>query len=163
MYDRFPHIMVWTPYRSGHDTRFSTEIDDLNHISARSLDGLNVETSSESCGKSTTDVDREFAIVAVYGCPDGGFTERTYLCPSRGEDRSYSLDRFEKFRGTESRLGGEQCTGDVCPIVIRCGLQRLPRRKIAIRIEIGGFSNRTQNAFVFLSLVRSWEEGGVYC
>ena len=82
MYDRFPHIVVWTPYRRGHDTRFSTEIDNLNDISPRSFDGLNVETSNESCRKSTTDVDREFAIVTVYGCPDGGFTERTYLCPS---------------------------------------------------------------------------------
>ena len=65
------------------------------------------------------------------------------------------------FRRTESRLGGEQCTGDVCPIVIRRGFQGLSRRKIAMRIEIGGFSNRTQNAFVFLSLVRSLEGGGL--
>ena len=77
VYNGFPHIVSRTPHRSGHDTRLTTEIDDLHDVSTRTLDRLNVETGSVTGGKSTTDVDWEFAVVTVDGCTNGNFTERT--------------------------------------------------------------------------------------
>src|SRR5271170_7209666 len=105
MNDRFPQIMFRTPYSSIHDSRLSTKVDYLNDIPTRSFDGLNIESSCKSRGKSTTDMHGELAILTIDSCADGVITECTYLGPAGGKDRSYSFHWFEMLGGAESSFG----------------------------------------------------------
>jgi hypothetical protein len=74
MDDSFAQVVFRTPDSSIHNARFASKCDDLDYISSRAFDWLNIKPSSKSSRQGTTDVNWNLTVMAVDGGARGVLT-----------------------------------------------------------------------------------------